>query len=98
MILRDDDRRDFMRLATETEASITRLATGQTMSARLVNLSASGCAFFAETTIEQGEEIEFMVRGTNERIAPLKRAARVVRMTQGEASHLIAVEFLNDSD
>lgn len=98
MLIRDDERRDFMRLATETDASITRLATGQTMTARLVNLSASGCAFFTEIAIDPHEEIEFMVRGTSDRIAPLRRAGRVVRMTQGEATHLIAVEFLADAD
>ena len=98
MKLRDDERRDFMRLATETEASVTRLTTGQTLSTRLVNLSASGCAFFAETPMEKDEEIEFMVQGTSQRIEPLKRVGRVVRVTQGEASHLIAVEFLIDPD
>ncbi|MBK5965244.1 pilus assembly protein PilZ [Thiocystis minor] len=98
MKLRDDERRDFMRLATEADASVTRLTTGQTLLTRLVNLSASGCAFFAETPMEQDEEIEFMVQGASKRIEPLKRAARVVRVTQGEASHLIAVEFLIDPD
>ncbi|AFL72373.1 PilZ domain-containing protein [Thiocystis violascens] len=98
MKLRDEERRDFMRLATEADASVTRLATGLTLLTRLVNLSASGCAFFAETPMEQGEEIEFTVQGTSKRIEPLKRVGRVVRVTQGEASYLIAVEFLIDPD
>ncbi len=98
MKLRDDERRDFMRLATVAEAGITRLATGQALSAQLINLSASGCAFLTEIPIKPDESVEFVVQGASERIRPLKRMARVVRLTHADAQYLVAVEFLTDTD
>ena len=98
MLLRDAERRDFMRLAAQTEAAITRLTTGETLTARLVDLSASGCAFVTETVIEQDEEVDILVRSPSERIEPLRRAARVARVTPHESGHLIGVEFLSEPD
>lgn len=97
MLLRDAERRDFMRLAAQTEGSITRLTTGETLTAWLVDLSASGCAFVTATAIEQNEEVDILVRSPSERIDPLRRSARVARVTPRESDYLIGVEFLSES-
>ncbi|MFD2112914.1 PilZ domain-containing protein [Thiorhodococcus fuscus] len=95
-MLLDDERRDFMRLVAETEVSITRLTSGQVIAAKLINLSASGCAFYTDKILDPGEELEILVRSPSERIDPLRRPARVARVSQGESQHMVGVEFLND--
>ncbi|EXJ16838.1 hypothetical protein D779_2449 [Imhoffiella purpurea] len=87
-----------MRLVTETEVSITRLASGQVITAKLINLSASGCAFHTDKVLDSGEELEILVRSPSERIEPLRRGARVARISQGESQHLVGVEFMNAED
>ncbi|TCT23987.1 PilZ domain-containing protein [Thiobaca trueperi] len=97
MLLRDAERRDFKRLAAQTEATITRLTTGETLTAWLIDLSASGCAFVTTTAIDQNEEVEILVRSPSERIEPLRRSARIARVTPRESDYLIGVEFLSES-
>ncbi len=93
----DVERRDFMRLSAETEASVTRLTSGEALSVKLSDLSASGCSFVTATAIEPGEELEILVRGASERIEPLRRAGRVARVTQCESDYLVGVEFLTEA-
>jgi c-di-GMP-binding flagellar brake protein YcgR len=93
-MLVDDERRDFKRLETATDATITRLTTGEVMTAALVNLSASGCAFFLDVAIELDEEVEILIRSPSERLEPLRRAGRVARIARDEGGRLIGVQFL----
>ncbi len=95
-MLVDDERRDFKRLVAETDATITRLTSGEVFTAELLNLSASGCAFRSDTLFEADEELEILVRSPSERIEPLRRAARVARATQGDSGRMVAVRFLID--
>lgn len=92
-MLVDVERRDFMRLITQTDVTIVRLSSGTEMTARLENLSASGCAFRSGVHFEAGEELEILVRGSSERIEPLRRSASVVRAIPGDAGYLVGVEF-----
>jgi len=94
-MLVDVERRDFMRLITQTDVTIVRLSSGAEMTARLVNLSASGCAFQSDVQFDSGEELDILVRSPSERIDPLRRAARVVRSTPNDAGYLVGVEFLH---
>lgn len=92
-MLVDVDRRDFMRLITQTDVTIIRLSSGTEMTARLENLSASGCAFQSSVHFDAGEEVEILVRSPSERIEPLRRSARVVRAIANDAGYLVGVEF-----
>jgi hypothetical protein len=95
-MLLDEERRDFMRLIAQTDVTITQLSSGETLTARLNNLSASGCAFTADAAMEIGEELGILVRSPSERIEPLQRSAHVVRSTQSDGRHLIGVEFVGE--
>ncbi|BCU05824.1 PilZ domain-containing protein [Allochromatium tepidum] len=97
-MLTNDERRGFRRLETETDVVITRLATGESMLAALINLSASGCAFRSERPIVPDEELDILVSSPNPRIEPLRRRARVARVSQDEEGRLVAVEFVLDRD
>ena len=95
-MLTRDERRGFRRLETETDVTITRLATGESMTAGLINLSASGCAFRSAYPIAPEEELEILVSSPSTRIEPLRRRARVARVSQDDEGRLIAVEFVLD--
>lgn len=97
-MLAHDERREFRRLETETDVVITRLTTGESMIAGLINLSASGCAFRSEQPIAPDEELEILVSSPNPRIEPLRRRARVTRVSQDKDGRLIAAEFVLDQD
>lgn len=92
-MLQDDDRRGFMRLTTNTSASITHLGNQSTADVRLVDLSASGCAFYTDIALEAGDVLDFVVRGATDSIDPLRKRGHVVRITDGEDGKLIAFEF-----
>ncbi|MCK7576451.1 MAG: PilZ domain-containing protein [Chromatiales bacterium] len=97
-MLANDERRGFRRLETETAVTITRPATGESMTAGLINLSASGCAFRSERPIAPDEELDILVSSPSPKIDPLRRRARVARVSQDENGRLIAVEFVLDQD
>jgi len=97
-MLTNDERRGFRRLETETDVTITRLTTGESMTASLINLSASGCAFRSDRPIAPDEDLEILVLSPNPKIEPLRRRARVARVTQDDEGRLIAVEFALDQD
>jgi hypothetical protein len=97
-MLANDERRGFRRLETETDVTITRLTTGESMTASLINLSATGCAFRSERPIAPEEELDILVSSPSPRIDPLRRRARVARVSQDEEGRLIAVEFVLDQD
>ncbi|QGU33566.1 PilZ domain-containing protein [Thermochromatium tepidum] len=94
-MLTNDERRGFRRLDTKTDITVTRLATGESMLAGLINLSASGCAFRSEQAIADDEELEILINSPSPRIEPLRRRARVTRIDQDADGQLIAVEFLS---
>ena len=95
-MLTNDERRGFRRLETQTDVTITRLATGEVMTASLIDLSASGCAFRSERPIAPDEELEILVSSPSPRIEPLRRRACVARVSQDAEGRLIAVEFVLD--
>jgi len=92
-MLIDDERRDFKRMIAETQMDVTRVSSGEALTARLVNLSASGCAFMSDSAIEPDEELEVVIRGANERLEPFRRAGQVARVTQAAEGRLVAVHF-----
>ncbi|MGQ9659352.1 MAG: PilZ domain-containing protein [Thermochromatium sp.] len=93
-----EERRGFRRLDTPTDVVITRLATGESMLVRLINLSASGGAFRSDRPIVPDEELEVLIRSPNDKIEPLIRRARVVRLSQDQEGPVVAVEFVLDRD
>lgn len=95
-MLTNDERRGFRRLETETDVIITRLTTGESMLAGLINLSASGCAFRSEQAIAPDEELEILVSSPSPKIDPLRRRARVARVSEDDEGRLIAAEFVLD--
>lgn len=92
-MLLDDERRDFKRMIAETKIEVTRLTSGEVFTGKLMNLSASGCAFVTELAIEPEEELELVIRGPSERLGPLCRSGTVARVTQEAGGRLIAVHF-----
>lgn len=80
-------------MIAETQIDVTRLSSGERLTAKLVNLSASGCAFVSDQAIEADEELEIFIRSPSERLEPLRRAGQVARVTHEEAGRLIAVHF-----
>ncbi|MBK1721352.1 PilZ domain-containing protein [Thiocystis violacea] len=97
-MLLDDERRDYKRMIAETQMEVTRLTSGEVLTAKLVNLSASGCAFLTDLTIEPDEELEVLIRSPSERLEPLRRSGQVARVTQEEEGRLIAIHFSGASD
>lgn len=97
-MLTHDERRGFKRLETETDVTIIRLATSESMTASLINLSATGCAFRSGRPIVPEEELDILVSSPSPRIEPLRRRARVARVSQDADGRLIAVEFVLDQD
>jgi hypothetical protein len=95
-MLANDERRSFKRLETETDVTIIRLATRESMTAGLINLSATGCAFRSDRPIEPGEDLEILVCSPSKRIEPLRRSARVIRIDHDEDGRMVAVEFVLD--
>ncbi|WPL16252.1 PilZ domain protein [Thiorhodovibrio winogradskyi] len=88
-----DDRRGFMRLSTETSASITHLGNQSTAEVKLVNLSAGGCSFYTGIPLAADDKLEFVVHGATDSIDPLTKRGHVVRITKGEQGKLVAFEF-----
>lgn len=91
--MQDDDRRGFMRLSTETSASVTHLGNQATADVKLVDLSAGGCSFYADMHLAAGDVLDFVVRGATESIEPLTKRGHVMRVTDGPEGKLIAFEF-----
>ncbi len=95
-MLIDDERRKFLRLMADTEATVTKQVNAETVSVRLINLSPSGCAFSTETPIEANERLEVSVRSPSERIEPLICSGHVVRVDRDAQHYLVGVEFSDD--
>ncbi|MBB1126732.1 PilZ domain-containing protein [Thiospirillum jenense] len=95
-MIEEEERRRFMRLNAETQATITRLATQETAVVNLIDLSACGCAFFTTLAVKLDEKIAFMVDNPNPNLEPLQRYAMVTRLSRGQEKHLVAVEFVID--
>jgi hypothetical protein len=93
-MMQDEERRRFMRLTAETEATVIHLKTQRSAQVKLHDLSAIGCAFIADLNLQLDEELEFVVQGTNDRIEPLRRRAKVVRLNDGP-DQMTAVEFID---
>lgn len=93
----DSDRRDFLRLAVETDASLTRLQTGDPLPIILVDLSASGCAFLSKVPLSAGETVEVRIDSPNGAIEPLLRQGSVIRVTPAGKTHRVALEFLPEA-
>lgn len=96
-MLREDDRRHFMRLSAQTDADVKRLDTNETLRVQLIDISASGCAFFCPCHLNLGEQIDFIVMGQGQNTAPLCRRGQVVRVSSKPQSHLVAVTFLDSA-
>ncbi|NEV61779.1 PilZ domain-containing protein [Thiorhodococcus minor] len=92
-MLLDDERRNFKRMIAETQIDVTRLSSGETFTAKLVNLSASGCAFLSDLAIEADEALDILIRSPSERLDPLRRSGQVARFTQTDEGRLVAVHF-----
>jgi len=94
----DSDRRDFLRLAVETDAHLKRLKTGDTLSIILVDLSASGCAFLSKIPLSANETVEVRIDSPNGAIEPLRRQGNVIRVTPAGKTHRVAIEFLPEPE
>ncbi|EIC20165.1 PilZ domain-containing protein [Thiorhodovibrio frisius] len=92
-MIHDDDRRGFMRLSTETTASITHLGNQATVKVKLIDLSAGGCSFYADMPLAAGDKLDFVVHGATESIEPLTKRGHVLRLTDGEEGKLVAFAF-----
>lgn len=92
-MLVNDEKRDFMRLVADTDVTITRASSGEVMTARLINLSPSGCAFRTDKVFEVGEELDVLVPSPSAKFESLQRAGHVARRDQSGVEHLVGVEF-----
>lgn len=91
------ERRDFMRLAVDTEARIRRMDTDQSLHVTMVDLSASGFAFLTDQPFSPGEAVEVIITSPSGSIEPLQRPGTVVRTATGEGEYLVGVRFHSGS-
>jgi len=87
------ERRDFMRLAMDSEATVRPLSGGDPVHVSLVDLSASGCAFHSDRHFEPGEALEVLITSPDEAIEPFRQRAEVIRVTPEDNGPLTAVRF-----
>lgn len=92
-MIHDDERRGFMRLSAKTTATITRLDNQSALEVKLVDISPSGCSFYAPIPLAAGDQLEFVVHGATDSIDPLIKRGHVVRVTHGKDGKLVAFEF-----
>ena len=96
-MIAEPERRDFMRLAVDTEARIQRLDSDQSLPVTMVDLSASGLAFLTDQPFSQGEVVEVIITSPTGSIEPLQRPGTVVRTATGEGEYLVGVRFHSGS-
>jgi len=89
----EPERRDFMRLSLDTEASIKRTDMNQHLRVSMVDLSASGFAFLTDQTFTPGDNVEVMITSPTGSIEPFQRPGKVVRIATGEGEYLVGVRF-----
>lgn len=92
------ERRDFMRLAINTEAEVRSLPGGHSLSVRLADLSASGCSFFSGARFDPGQQVEVLIQSPSASIEPFQRTGEVIRVVPGEQGPVVAVRFLEGAD
>ncbi len=92
-MMHDDERRNYMRLSAKTTASITHLGNQATSTVKLVDLSGSGCSFYANIPLAADDRLEFVVHGATDNIDPLTKNGHVVRVTDAEGGRLVAFVF-----
>lgn len=90
-MLQDVERRKFLRLRADTEATLTR--GDERLSVRLIDLSPTGCSFSTEAPVALGEALEIEVTSPSARIEPLVCSGRAVRLDREEALFVVGVEF-----
>lgn len=94
-MLPDAERRKFLRLRADTEATLTWGT--ERLSVHLIDLSPSGCCFSTEARIALGDAVEISVASPSARIEPLICRGRAVRAERDDVRLIIGVEFDTES-
>lgn len=90
------ERRDFMRMAIDSEAVVRFLPHGDPMQVSLADLSASGCSFDSVAGFEPGQQIEVLITSPSKSIEPFRRRAEVIRVASADGPFRVAVRFAED--
>ncbi|MFO8002993.1 PilZ domain-containing protein [Thioalkalivibrio sp.] len=96
-MIAEPERRDFMRLAVDTEASVQRLDTDLKLRVTMVDLSASGFAFLTDQPFSPGEAVEVIITSPSGSVEPFQRPGTVVRTATSEGEYLVGVKFHSGS-
>jgi|GEM_PF-6442581 len=73
------ERRDFYRMVTECEVTIT-LSNGLKAKGIVRNLSSNGVAFYCDAVLEKGQYVDLSISLMDEKAQPLSANGEVVRV------------------
>ena len=73
-----DDKRGFYRMAIESPVLIQLSGQGDVLSARCLDLSATGMSVVVENPLEKEQRLSVELAANGEQIAPLKAEAQVI--------------------
>ncbi|WMN60389.1 PilZ domain-containing protein [Pseudoalteromonas xiamenensis] len=89
-----EDKRRFMRMNVNTQATITVLDTGQKLQAHCQDLSATGMSLLVSEPVEVNAMLEVYIDSSGSTTPPLSAHARVLRVTQeGDGEYIVGVEI-----
>ncbi|CCQ12363.1 hypothetical protein PALB_32640 [Pseudoalteromonas luteoviolacea B = ATCC 29581] len=89
-----EDKRRFMRMNINTQATITVLETGHKLTAHCQDLSATGMSLVVEEPIEVDAVVEVHIESSGGTVLPLNVHAKVLRVAQeSDEEYIVGVEI-----
>lgn len=93
MLITQDDRRAFRRMAVEADVKITK--NDQNLNGICKDLSSTGMSVqMADLSLQADDEILIELDTKHSGFPPLIADAKVVRVLEGDACYVAAIEFI----
>lgn len=89
-----NEKRDFIRMKVQTEASLKLTQSGETLSVTCHDLSSQGVQLTADRPLPEGTRIELSIPSPTPGLKGLQASGEVMRCTAGDnGSYAIGVQF-----
>jgi hypothetical protein len=79
MIVGRNDKRNFIRMNTESEISFKKTGSDQSFTGKTIDLSATGIHFITEAPVAAGDMLEVIIKPGVDVTPPLETTVAVVR-------------------
>lgn len=95
MLITQDDRRDFRRMAIEADVKITK--NSQNLKGICKDLSSTGMSIqLTDLSLQAEDEIEIQLDTKNSSFPPLIADAKVLRVSEVDNYYIVAIEFIKE--